>query len=76
MTKLVFIFFSFFFFLSCTKDSSDGGLSIDGQLNLSLNLIKDFSLHLDQTTSKSNFHWHSMNAGLKVNSALVKHRVV
>ncbi|OES33663.1 hypothetical protein BFV94_0674 [Alteromonas macleodii] len=21
-------------------------------------------------------HWHSMNAGLKVNSALVKHRVV
>ena len=54
MKKLVFILFSFFFFLSCTKDSSEGGLSNDGQLNLSLNLIKDFSLQLDQTTSKSN----------------------
>lgn len=54
MKKLVFILFSFFFFLSCTKDSSEGGLSNDGQLNISLNLIKDFSLQLDQTTSKSN----------------------
>ena len=54
MKKLVFILLSSFFFLSCTKDSSEGGQSNDGQLNLTLNLIKDFSLQLDQTTSKSN----------------------